>query len=71
MVLGCVMARTPKWQVIRPLLPIPTWPKEWGGRPEGYRHRVLLGFGTGRERRHRAPDSGSPGAGSAEEGMGA
>lgn len=31
-----------QWQVIRPLLPVPTWMEGRGGRPEGYCHRVML-----------------------------
>lgn len=31
-----------QWQVIRPLLLVPTWMEGRGGRPEGYCHRVWL-----------------------------
>ncbi|MGW4912542.1 transposase [Streptomyces sp. NPDC004270] len=31
-----------EWQVVRPLLPEPSWLQGRGGRPEGYCHRVML-----------------------------
>ncbi|WP_229922393.1 IS5 family transposase, partial [Streptomyces noursei] len=31
-----------EWQVVRAVLPVPAWREEWGGRPEGYCHRVML-----------------------------
>ena len=31
-----------RWQLLRPLLPIPAWMQGRGGRPESYCHRVIL-----------------------------
>ncbi|MHC3474457.1 transposase [Streptomyces sp. 7R007] len=31
-----------EWRVVRPLLLVPAWLEERGGRPEGYCHRVML-----------------------------
>lgn len=31
-----------EWQVIRTVLPVPAWLEGRGGRPEGYRHRMML-----------------------------
>ncbi|WTQ70410.1 transposase [Streptomyces sp. NBC_00161] len=31
-----------QWAAVRPLLPVPAWFQERGGRPEGYCHRQLL-----------------------------
>lgn len=31
-----------EWAVVRPLLPVPGWPRGRGGRPEAYCHRAML-----------------------------
>ena len=31
-----------EWQVIRAVLPVPTWLQGRGGRPEGYCHRQMI-----------------------------